>query len=482
MRLKSKMFKARTCIAMVGLIALVSCGKSKSTTPAATDAASTAAAAAATNVVSTTSLSQVNFSTVLKVSLPKSVKASGTAAALDLTSAKKSFEACQMRSEIRTSLSQLAQAAQTICMIQQISSLKFGTKYNIDMSKLSAGGGGGGTPTPPAGGTPTPPAGGTPTPPAGGPSSLLADTATTPTMPTSMQVWVDNAVAGTLKVYFCNNRKLAQMFTVSDVDVTNKTSKGSVIMDMSMSMGSSTSTFKRSVLFDGVTVAGRMAMTIKEVVDASGVFSGRHMLAMSLSDTGISTVVDTSTGTAPMSSSTGGSPLLGSTSDNNFSGAGVYSPDFGSIISEGTVFGTTFSTKAYFDGAGNIVEPSTQPTLFGSGGTLYLDDTYVPAALASTFEPDTFPSDAWDCSGTTDLDTSSMTSTDTTAMSACNTTWNEIPEKSCMDPTNFGQGSAATISDSARPDPTKVQTLPPPPPNGPPPPPISTDTASSTGS
>ena len=200
-------------------------------------------------------------------------------------------------------------------------------------------------------------------------------------------------------------------------------------------------------------------------------FNGLRMLAMSLSDTGISTVVDTSTGNVGS-----GSAAIA----NNFSGAGVYSPDFGSIISEGTVSGlASFSTKAYFDGAGNVVDPSTQPTLFGSGDTLYLDDTYVPKALASTFTPDTFPSDAWDCSGTTNL-TMGLSSA---AMTACQTDWTEIPKDiSCTDPTAFGQGSATTISDSARPDPTKVQTLPPPPTNGPPPPPISTDTASSTGS
>ena len=427
---------ARTCIATVGLVGLVSCGKSKSSaTDTSTDAASQAAAAG--HVSSTSSLEDVNFSNTLKISLPNSLKGKGTAASLALAAGQKSYEACQMRTEMRMALSQLAQAANTICMVQQVKSLEFGKKYNIRMPTMGLVGPGDMPDLPTGDVTPTPT---TPTPTTPTPSSPAGSM---PSMPTSMQVWVDNSVAGTLTAYFCNDTKLAQVFTVSDVDTTTKKSKGSVIMDMKMG----TNTFKRSVLFDGVTNADRMALTIKEVVNTSE-FNGRRMLAMSLSDTAISSVIDTSTGSMTLGSTT---------ADNAFSGSGAFSPDFGSIFAQGSMFGNTFSNKSYFDGTGAVVDPAAHQDLFGEGGTLYLDDTSVPAALPATFTPDAFPATAWDCTGTTDL-TMDLGSS---AMTACQTSWNELSEETCSDTATFAQGHEATISADHQPDPTAIRELPP---------------------
>ena len=186
------------------------------------------------------------------------------------------------------------------------------------------------------------------------------------------------------------------------------------------------------------------------------------MLAMSLSDAGISTVVDTSTG----------SMTQGETSaDNTFSGSGAFSPAFGSVLAQGSMFGNEFSNKAYFDGKGTVVDPEAHQDLFAAGGSLYLDDTTVPQALPATFTPDEFPATAWDCTGTEDM---TMALSDS-AMTACQTSWNDLSEESCSDSATFAQGKEATISTDHQPDPAGIGALPPPEPGKamelPPPPP-----------
>lgn len=384
-------------------------------------------------------MKDLSLTGVLALTLPDSVKGNGTTASLKLA-AQKSFEACQLRDEMREALSNIAMLKSQICFIENDPAIKFGKKYNIDLSSMMSGGGGapGGPGAPDGPGAPGGPEapGGEDTPP---PFPLTNNNSG---LPDSMQVWIDDSVAGKITVYMCQDKSLSQMISITGAK--SGVAKGEMIIKQSM-QGMS---FHRTMNFDSkYTDADRTSLTIKELISSSissQSFSARRILSLSLSDQGVSKVLTSFTGN------------MGS-GDSSFASVGAFDKDFGSVIAKGSLpldnEALTFSNESFFDGKSNVVDPANYPDAFGAQGKVSLGVESVPGYLASTFTPDEFPSDAWDCSGTEDIDLGAASSAGTPPdMSACMESWAELSEESCNDPSLFAKGVEIQVDESKQVD------------------------------
>jgi hypothetical protein len=70
----------------------------------------------------------------------------------------------------------------------------------------------------------------------------------------------------------------------------------------------------------------------------------------------------------------------------------------------------------------------------------------VPGFLGASFAPDAFPADAWDCTGTEDIELGAATS-DGGDMSACMESWDELSQETCHG-ADFAQGEPVQIDES----------------------------------
>lgn len=429
----------------LGLMA-VSCSKSSSD-KAADTTTTTDTSTVASDV---TSLKDLSLSGTLKISLPDSIKGSGTAAGLRLE-ASKSFEACKVREEIREGLSNIAQLASMVCFMENDPTIQFGKKYNIDFSKLGGGGEmpSGGGEMPPGGGEipgggEMPPGGGAP--PAGGAPALpglrLANT-----MPESMQIWIDNATAGKLTVYMCQDKKLSQMIEITGAKKGQ--SKGMAIMKQKIGVTGFEMNFHRNMSFDNnLTTEGKTVVSIKELIETSseqfGSEKARRLLALSLSDTDFSDVISGFSGS-----------MQGS--ENKFSSIGTFNKSFGSVIMKGSFKpaegeAIEFSNESFFDGQSNNLDPVAYPTEFGESGTVRLSKDKVPGFLDDNFKPEDFPAGAWDCSGTEDL-VLDASAAPTDGENSCDAEWNELSEENCL-AGSFAKGQAVEVEVDATFDPS----------------------------
>lgn len=423
---------------ILGFSLLVGCGgNSGSNSDAA--AGGTAGEGISTEVAS---LKDLSLTGVLAIDLPDAVTGNGTAAGLRLAG-QKSFEACQLRDQMREALSNIAMVKSQFCFIENDPSITFGKKYNIDLSSMT--GGPGGDPT----GDPTTAPGGDPTTgPGGDPTSGPGDFGPPPTlrlaengMPSSIQVWIDNATAGKITVYMCQDKVLSQMISITGAKAGQ--SKGSVVMKQSFSGME----FHRTMNFDNkLTDADRTSITIKELINVSEgtmSFSARRLLSLSLADTGVSKVLASYTGDV-------------GDGETSFASIGAFDKDFGSVIAKGEMtFNNepmTFSNESFFDGKSYVVDPASYPAAFGTGGKVALKPESVPGFLGASFKPDDFPADAWDCSGTEDIELGAAPAGgEAPDMSACMESWDELSEESCYDAA-FAQGEQVAIDESAQVD------------------------------
>lgn len=380
-----------------------------------------------------TSLKDLSLTGVLSISLPDSVKGSaGTGLRLD--GSEKSFEACKLRQEMREGLSNIAQAATMLCYMENDSTIEFGKKYNIDFSALSAPGGGGELPS-----------GGGDAPEGFDPDSLPPGLRLSNGLPESMQIWIDNSVAGKLTVYMCQDKELSQMIEVTAAKKGQ--AKGKVIMKQSMTFGDFSMNFHRAMSFDNnYSTAGKTLLTLKELIETGstqfGTEKARRLLSLSLADDGVSKVLSSFSG------STQGS-------ENSFSSVGVFDEDFGSVIAKGSFQAAEgdpieFSSESFFDGSSFVVDPNTYPEAFGESGPVKVAVEDLPGYLSTSFAPDEFPSDAWDCSGTTDLSLDTSGSAGTGGASTCSESWDELQEEDCSAAT-FAPGETLTIDESQLP-------------------------------
>ena len=388
-------------------------------------------------------LKDLNLAGFLAIDLPDSVTGKSGSTGLRLL-ATKSIEACRIRQQIRDSLSQLTMASQTVCMIQGLPGASFGKKLNIDFSKMDNVEAGG----PPPGGAGGPPSGG-----AGGPPPMLrlTDDPGMPDMPQSMQFWADNSNPDKLQIYFCQDRKLVQHYSIAKVSDDKKV-KGSVNLKLSMGDELDLHSF---LAFDQVTDPGRTSVTIKERVKAgapgqSAIF--RRMLAMSLADTGVSRVATSE------SASNGDAPDAVSFSQSS---SGAFDANFGSVISvyaeDGTQDGASDSSQAYFDGMGNALSKADHPEQFGPNGRVAVAESSIPKPLRADFKPDDFAPGSWDCQGTSEL---AFDAPPEAEMNSCQQAFDDISEVNCEQGTDYSEGEAVVISEDEFKDPENFATVP----------------------
>jgi hypothetical protein len=423
---------------VLSLPLLIGCGSSGGSNDGAAAGTDTSGGTIAAEV---SSLKDLSLTGVLAISLPDSVKGNGTTAGLRLAG-QKSFEACQLRDEMREALSNIAMLKSQLCFIENDPTITFGKKYNIDLSAMMSGGGGGGG----GGGGEMPPSpdGDTPPPDFENPPAMpLAENG----LPDSMQVWIDNSTAGKITVYMCQDKTLSQMISITGAKAGE--SKGVMIVKQSLSG----MTFHRTMNFDNkYTVADRSSITIKELISMTqgdSSFTARRLLSLSLADDAVSKVM------ASYSGDIGGS-------QTSFASIGAFDKDFGSVIAKGSMTfesePMTFSNESYFDGKSYVVDPASYPDAFGANGKVALKPDSVPGFLSSTFKPDDFPADAWDCLGTEDIELGGASGGDTPPdMSACMESWAELSEESCHDSSMFAQGAEVQIDESAQVDPEQFE-------------------------
>lgn len=369
------------------------------------------------------SLKDLGLSGVLKISLPDSVKGSGNAAGLRLNDGK-SFEACELRESVREGLSSIAEVSTTLCMLEDEDSIVFGEKLSIsfdfdydDLPDLDF----------PEDGAP---------PPNGPPSAPLTGDLG---LPDTVQIWIDNSEQseGKLTVYLCMDEVLEQMIEIEGA--SQGKAKGRMILKSNMSFGGMDFEYHRTMDFDNkLTDPDRTTISLKELIsitsDAFDTEKLRRMIAMDLSDTGVSKVISSNNGA-----------MFGT--DMAFASVGFFDLDFGSVMATGKVsFGANedpfeFSNASYFDGASNIVDPSDFPAAFGNSGSVKVESSMVPGYLPENFQPDGFPAGAWDCSGTREIDFNIASQG---SGGSCEAEWDELTESDCYSDA-FTQGEEVVI-------------------------------------
>lgn len=354
------------------------------------------------NESSKSEIESLGLSGVIDIKVPDSVSGGSGSSSLMLNTTK-SMEACQLREQIKEGLAQITSLGDTICHIESSPQIKFGKKYNIKF-KMPEGDVGGKDTPPSSAGAPPP--------------ALLEDQP-------SMQLWVDNSGDDTI-FYRCVDKTLVDMIKIRKV---GEKSVGRFITKGSFSAGDFSNTFHASASFvkDGenkTEIVIKDKMTSKTGNAAAESSSRMLVLKLSGDENGISEVA----------SSFGGS-FGGESFD--FSSFGRFGPNYGAVIQN--VGGQ--GRRTYFDGDLKILQASAFPDQFGQGKPFYIEDENMPAKLGTSFTPKAFPSDAWDCSGTEDLDLEISEKT----INACNEAGFDMPKPTCTEAEGYGFGPAETF-------------------------------------
>jgi hypothetical protein len=406
-----------------------------------------------------------------------------------LKSASKSREACEVRDQIRQAKMQIDGIAMQLCYIESQKGLTAGGKYKMKFKPPTPSGGpalalqelppGGPTaPTEPPTGAP---GGQMPDPSAGGPPPAGAEGEDM-----TLSVFLDNSAKEKFTVYMCDNGKLSQKIEL--VGAAGSGSKGAykaVIsgngMDASIKGAfdngvgldghqrlSTQMTFKMDM--GGMSNFMRSTMDLDLVKDAVSIVKVATESSTSSTDfSNASKELGTSyvgpnLGAALFQRSLDGDtpsifapPGGDSSTTTDPSGDAILPPGDGAFtdastssntnVDTGTDINTDFNTdistdmqmpplalteaevetsRAYFDSAGNKLEPSASKS-FEEGGALHIKETDLPKLLPENFSVSFDPTD-WDCSGTEDIamDTSSD------AFKACAEKFAaEIPTETC---------------------------------------------------
>ena len=291
-------------------------------------------ASSAASLASANSIDDLNLA-ALNLSLPDSLTSSSSSLAL----ASSSKEACEVGRLVGDGLRNLELAASLFCHLEvETNSIKFGTKYALELTD--------------------------------GDNDEIA-------------IWIDdsNIASGVMKVSMCFKNELAQVVTISGV--SGDSVKGSIV-DKGSEDGSN---WASAISFDlGFSASGTDKLYATSEYK-SGFESFKQMISINIKESGVSTISASETGTWQ-------------TYTFNNAGAVKFKDNYGqalftSVSSEYPNY--PYTRRAYFDSNGNVVAPSVSSE-FSSGGSLYVNDSDVPAALDSSFKAASFASGSWDCS------------------------------------------------------------------------------------
>lgn len=386
-----------TSMAALGLVFSVSCDNEKEESRTNTSAKS-----------ESTTVKSLSLSSVVNIKIPNSV--SGKSSSLHLNSTNKSYEACQLRREVKQGLTQIADIGATICHIEGIPNIELGKKYEIKLSLDSSVNAPQGEPQaqPPASALKLNPGGEIPT----------------------LQLFIDNSSFATDKLltfYMCEDKKLTNMIRVKkDGDTTN----GKFVLKGDFSSGEFSNTFHAAASF--YKKGNNTAIEIKDKM--SSVFSGEtsksgRVLYLNLDDSenGISTVASSTSGTY------GGLTL-------DFASVAKFGGDHGVVYQKWD----QFSTKAYFDSNQNVISSDPLPSVFAANGTHFIAESSMPKKLGDDFTPDDFPAGAWDCQTEEALE---FTLTPE-VMNACQESGFDMPDQSCSLGDGFEMGDTAIFDEA----------------------------------
>jgi hypothetical protein len=323
-----------------------------------------------------TSLSDLKLSQAMQLALPSNLqKAAGVKtgqANLALSTQKKSSEACEAVQLIDQELTNARSNGTFLCHLE-VEKLELGKKYNVTWRNLPAG------------------------------ESNL-----------DSQIWVDNTDPSDLKVYYCDNKKLAMKFSIVDYSGPG-VFKGTSQMKFESEESEGSYTYMSDSQYD-FTIPGRKI--VKSSSKSSGTqpsltYEYQVYSDIQLVDAGVSSLLVSQGGSSTMS---------GETFPSDEQMAVLFNGQLGQALakdSEGSYKRATFNAEGYKVDASQAISE------------IVVDKNKLPAKLASTFSPGS-PT-GWDCS-TTDTVTVDFAAEDKkSAHDACDLEWPEY--NSCTDET-----------------------------------------------
>jgi len=416
--------------------------------------------------VGTLALSDLKLAASINPPIPQAVLASGSSLrGAQLTSGTKSLERCLLQEAVSEVKMNISMVSSQLCSLEKTPGMKWGGKYNIKFPSMGSG-----DPNDPGAfpGDPNDPGAfpGDPNDPGafpGDPGPFLTDSSGgMDGMPTSMQVFMDDSVAGKHSVYICQDNKLSQVIHVAEAKKDG--AKGSYAVNMDMGT------------FGGVQISGNF----DNAVTTAGRYLGEARMRFSAGDFKASSIVKMDLGKAAADVSYIQSARETAMSFDNVADsikgliAGRIGPEFGMAVvqSNEPKFGLTSSDPktalSYFNVAGQIVESSASAE-FAEGGNLNVGSSDFIKLLPASYKVELT---GWDCTGTTELDMSAADSGSQDMESCFADMMTEAPSFGCYDP-QYGQGMALPDApvltddrfddDSFSSDGLEVSDLPPPP-------------------
>jgi hypothetical protein len=358
-----------------------------------------------TAAVGALALSDLKLSDSITPPIPDQMKTSS--ASLSLTANSRSLEQCLLRDAVSQMEMNIANVTSQLCMFENMPGMKWGGKYNISFAGM-------GPalrlvdeiPPPPPGDIPPPPGEeeipdpnsdpNAPPPvgtedPGAGPGEF--------DMPESMQVFMDDTVEGTYNVWVCQDNELVQKFTIKGA-AEGKGSKGN--FQVKMSLGGDNEMLLAGNFDKGVTLEGRYLGDVQMRFSMSGMEANNYVkMNLGLAEDDVHII---RTGNEYADS------LFGSGETTKQLLAGRIGPEYGMALvqrtgGEDSMFALEGegpeTSRAYFNAEGDIVTADSSAD-FEEGGTLYVTAEEMPRLLPE-FAID-FGADAWDCSGTSDLE------------------------------------------------------------------------------
>ena len=359
-------------------------------------------------VVGTLALSGLKLDKSIDPTIPSSVIDAGAGLrGMNLAAGNKSLERCLLQQSVSEFKTNVAMVKMQLCSLTSMAGLEWGKAYNIDMSSMGGPGAGlvqdiPGDPNDPnapvlpddpnaPGGPGDPNAPGGPGEPGGPSESGGPGDGGAPSMPTSLQVKMDNSVAGEYTIYVCSAKVLQQKILVKGATDTGATGSYAVKMDL----GGDNVMELRGSFDNGVTSVGRYLGTTQMRFSMGGM-KMNSSIALNLGQGDSDAHFVQSTREQAMSFA----DLNASTKELM---AGRFGPDFGSAIvqrsgGDDKIFGLTNeagpeTSRAFFNVAGENVEESASASL-AEGGTYYMAATDLPLLNDPA---ETWPIEGWDC-------------------------------------------------------------------------------------
>jgi hypothetical protein len=378
--------------------------------------------------VGTLKFSEMNLADSINPPIPASVLSSSNTSAtlrgLGLTTGGKSRERCMLQESVSEVKTNVAMVSSQLCMLEKTPGMQWGGKYNISFSGMGMRlqdmppGGPGGDPGMDPGAGP----GGE-----GGPGGDMPDG-----MPTSMQVFMDNSVAGKHSVYVCSDNTLQQVIHIDDAKA-GAGAKGSYAINMDM----------------GTIGAIQISGTFDNGIGTAGRYLGEARMRFKIGQMQASSIVKMDLGLAESDVSLVQSAKETATSFDDVSTSirelivGRIGPSHGMSLvqSNDTQFGsenasTPETAYSYFSTAGDVVASDASGD-FAAGGALHV----APSDFIKLLPTDSYVAlSGWDCSGTTDLDMSAAMGADSDMSSCYEGLSDADPTFSCYD--GFASGES----------------------------------------